>query len=161
MAPTVVLLIGAGLMIKTLIHLRAEPLGFRAGNVTVAKLVVPAQVAEQANQLNSFYDRVLEKVAAIPGVQSTAITNAWPLLGAPNTSCVLDAIEGQDQPPPDNVPRCSVAIVTPDYFSTLSIPLLRGRAFFEHDHERAEQVLTDRPQRIPGARPGGTSNPHE
>jgi putative ABC transport system permease protein len=64
-----------------------------------------------------------------------------PLLGTPNTSCVLDAIEGQDQPPPDNVPRCGGSIVTPEYFSTLSVPLLRGRAFSEHDHERAEQVV--------------------
>jgi putative ABC transport system permease protein len=141
MALTVVLLIGAGLMIKTLLRLRAEPLGFRAENVTVAKLTLPAEVAAQANQLNSLYDRVLEKVAAIPGVQSAAITNAMPLLGAPNTSCVLPAIEGQDQPPPNNAPRCGGAIVTPDYFSTLSIPLLRGRAFSAHDHERAEQVV--------------------
>jgi predicted permease len=141
MALTVVLLIGAGLMIKTLIRLRAEPLGFRAENVTLAKLTLPAEVASQASQLNSFYDRVLEKVAAIPGAQSAAITNAWPLLGAPNTSCVLDAIEGQDQPPPDNAPRCDGSIVTPEYFSTLSVPLLRGRAFSARDHERAEQVV--------------------
>src|SRR5215813_8393628 len=141
MALTVVLLIGAGLMIKTLLRLRAEPLGFRAENVTVAKLTLPAEVAAQANQLNSFYDRVMEKVAAIPGAQSAAITNAMPLLGAPNTSCVLPAIEGQDQPPPNNAPRCGGAIVTQDYFSTLSIPLLRGRAFSTHDHERAEQVV--------------------
>jgi putative ABC transport system permease protein len=140
MALTVVLLIGAGLMIKTLLRLRAEPLGFRAENLTVAKLTLPAEVASQANQLNSLYDRVLEKVAAIPGAQSAAITNAMPLLGAPNTSCVIEAIEGQDQPPPDNAPRCGGTVVTPDYFSTLSIPLLRGRAFSAHDHERAEQV---------------------
>jgi putative ABC transport system permease protein len=141
MALTVVLLIGAGLMIKTLIRLRAEPLGFRAENVTVAKLTLPAEVTAQAGQLNSFYDRVLEKVAALPGAQSAAITNAMPLLGAPNTSCVLEAIEGQAQAPPDNAPRCGGNIVTPDYFSTLSIPLLRGRAFSAHDHERAEQVV--------------------
>src|SRR5262245_39807510 len=140
MALTVVLLIGAGLMIKTLLRLRAEPLGFRAENLTVAKLTLPAEVASQANQLNSLYDRVLEKVAALPGAQSAAITNAMPLLGAPNTSCVLEAIEGQDQPPPDNASRCGGTVVTPDYFSTLSIPLLRGRAFSAHDHERAEQV---------------------
>ncbi|MBO0862737.1 MAG: ABC transporter permease [Chloracidobacterium sp.] len=141
MALTVVLLIGAGLMIKTLIRLRAEPLGFRAENVTLAKLTLPAEIAAQAGQLNSLYDRVLEKVAAIPGAQSAAITSAWPLLGAPNTSCVLDAIEGQDPPPPDNAPRCGGSIVTPDYFSTLSIPLLQGRVFSAHDHERAEQVV--------------------
>src|SRR5215510_14067366 len=141
MALTVVLLIGAGLMIKTLLRLRAEPLGFRAENLTVAKLTLPAEVASQENQLNSLYDRVLEKVAALPGAQSAAITNAMPLLGAPNTSCVLDAIEGQDQPPPDNAPRCGGSIVTPEYFSTLSIPLLRGHAFSAHDNERAEQVV--------------------
>src|SRR5262247_1557470 len=141
MTLTVVLLIGAGLMIKTLLRLRSEPLGFRAENVTVAKLTLPAEVAAQANQLNSLYDRVLEKVAAVPGVQSAAITNAMPLLGAPNTSCVLPAIEGQDQPPPNNAPRCDGKVVTPDYFSTLSIPLLRGRAFSANDHERAEQVV--------------------
>jgi putative ABC transport system permease protein len=140
-ALTVVLLIWAGLMIKTLLSLRAEPLGFRAENVTLAKLTLPAEIALQASQLNSFYDRVLEKVAAIPGAQSAAITSAWPLLGAPNTSCVLPAIEGQDQPPPDNAPRCGGSVVTPAYFSTLSIPLLRGRAFSEHDHERAEKVV--------------------
>ena len=141
MALTVVLLIGAGLMIKTLIRLRAEPLGFREENVTVAKLTLQAEVASQANQLNSLYDRVLEKVAAIPGAQSAAITTKWPLLAGPNTSCALDAIEGQDQPPPDNAPRCGGAIVTPDYFSTLSIPLMWGRDFSVQDHERAEQVV--------------------
>src|SRR5262247_608442 len=122
MALTVVLLIGAGLMIKTLLRLRAEPLGFRAENMTVAKLTLPAEVASQAGQQNSLYDRVLEKVAELPGAQSASITNAWPLLGGPNTSCVLEAIEGQDQPPPDNAPRCGGTVVTPDYFSTLSIP---------------------------------------
>ena len=141
MALTVVLLIGAGLMIKTLIRLRAEPLGFSTENVTSAKLTLQAEVASQANQRNSLYDRILEKVSAIPGAQSAAITNAWPLLGSPNTSCVLDAVEGQDQPPPDNAPRCGGNIVTPEYFSTLSIPLLRGRAFSGRDHERAEQVV--------------------
>jgi predicted permease len=141
MALTVVLLIGAGLMIKTLIRLRTEPLGFRAENVSVAKLTLPAVVASQVNQRNSIYDRVLEKVAAMPGVQSAAISNTPLLLGWPNTSCVLDTIEGQEQPPPENAPRCGGTIVTPDYFSTLSIPLLRGRAFSEHDHEHTEQVV--------------------
>ena len=141
MALTVVLLIGAGLMIKTSLRLRAEPLGFRAENLMVAKLTLPAEVASQANRLNSLYDRILEKVAALPGTQSAAITNAWPLLGTPNTSCVLEAIEGQDQPPPDNAPRCGGTVITPEYFSTLSIPLMRGRAFSAHDHERAERVV--------------------
>jgi putative ABC transport system permease protein len=141
MALTVVLLIGAGLMIKTLILLRTEPLGFRAENVTVARLTLPAELATQANQRNSLYDRVLEKVAEIPGAQSAAITNSWPLLGGHNTSCVLEAVEGQDQPPPENAPRCGGTIVTPDYFSALSIPLSRGRAFSARDHERAEQVV--------------------
>src|SRR5262249_49491943 len=86
MALTVVLLIGAGLMIKTWIRLRAEPLGFRAENVTLAKLTLPAEVASQASQLNSFYDRILEKVATMPGAQSAAIINTPPLLGGPYTS---------------------------------------------------------------------------
>jgi predicted permease len=140
-ALTVVLLIGAGLMVKTLIRLRAEPLGFRAENVTVAKLALPADLSSQKNQRNSFYDRLLEKITGIPGAQSAAVTNQPPFYDGPGTSCVIDSIEGQEQPPPDNVPRCGGQIITPDYFSTLSIPLLRGRAFTAHDHERAEQVV--------------------
>jgi predicted permease len=141
-ALTVVLLIGAGLMVKTLVRLRAEPLGFRDENVTVAKLALPADSFSQENRRNIFYDRLLEKVAAIPGAQSAAVANQPPLYdGGPSASCVIESIEGQEQPPPDNAPRCHGQIVTPDYFSTLSIPLLRGRAFAAHDHERGEQVV--------------------
>jgi len=141
LALTVVLLIGAGLMIKTLIRVRTETLGFSAENVAVAKLVLPVEIALQTDRRNYLYDRLLEKVLSMPGAQSAAITSAWPLIGGPNTTCVISSIDGEDQPVPDGAIPCGGPIVTPDYFSTLSIPLLRGRTFSTQDHERSEQVV--------------------
>jgi len=140
-ALTVVLLIGAGLMIKTLIRIQAEPLGFVAQNLTVAKIVLPVEIASQTDRRNSLFDRLLEKVASMPGAQSAGITSAWPLLGGPHTSCVISGIDGEDRLVPDGAIPCSGPIVTPDYFSTLSIPLLRGRTFSPQDRERSEQVV--------------------
>lgn len=138
-ALSLVLLVGSVLMAKTLLQLAAQPLGFRAENVGVAELTLPGRVyGSNAERLSQFYERLLSRIAAIPGVHSGTIANVRPLTGGPRVSIEL---EGQLDPQKVGMPGFHEIIVTPDYFGTLSIPLLSGRGLTNSDTADSPHVV--------------------
>ncbi len=128
-AMSVVLLVGAGLLVRSLVRLRQVPLGFEAGHLLVARINLAPSRYGEPSRVRGFYQRLTTEVAALPGVVSVGAAESLPLDGSgPQT---LLAVEGR----PDLGARAVVSFdtVTPGYFRTLGIPLLEGRAFTDRD----------------------------
>ena len=130
-ALSLMLLIGAGLLIRSLWMLRAVDPGFDAnGVVTMHLLLTPKKFATPAQQV-SFFDRVLQRVQALPGVQSAGVIDALPLSGFGSHQPVQ--VEGQAALPMADQPEVDAHTITPGYVSAMHMPLLRGRNLDDSD----------------------------
>ena len=132
-----VLVAGAGLLMASFLHLETSDLGLKPDHLLTYQFSLPESQYKEAQQV-AFYDQLLDRLRAIPGVQSAA--GVWPLpLGGDNATVSFDI---QERPAgPSNRPHARMAFATPGYFSTGGIPLLRGRFFTEHDDKTAPRVL--------------------
>ncbi|HMF55793.1 MAG TPA: ABC transporter permease, partial [Pyrinomonadaceae bacterium] len=139
MALSLVLLIGAGLMIKSFVLLRSVNPGFDARNVLTTSLSVTRVKYPQPAEQKLYFHEVLNRVAALPGVESVGFVNPLPLSG--NSSSVTFTIAGAPPIQPGHEPESNYRRVTPDYFRVMRIPVSRGRAFTEHDTEDAPKVV--------------------
>jgi putative ABC transport system permease protein len=129
-AVSMMLLIGAGLLMRSFVQLEHVPLGFNPDRVLLMNITLtPVRYANNA-QAAEFFHRVLEQAARTPGVRSVAAASALPL-GPWSYSAVLP--EGQPQLPIPQRPLLSVQAISPDYFESMGIPLLQGRAFTERE----------------------------
>jgi putative ABC transport system permease protein len=136
-ALAVVLLAGAGLMVRSFVSISGVSPGFKPKGVLTIGIGLTQPVYADIQQQSRFYDRLNEKVGAIPGVESTAGINRVPLLGFnASTSFTFQGkpVEPGQQPSAD----CRVA--TPNYFNAIGIPLLSGREFTERDTKDAPFV---------------------
>ena len=125
------LLVGAGLLIKSFERLREVNPGFTAARVSTFTVTLSPVKYETLEQQRTFSTTLLEAVHRIPGVDSAALTFGLPLSG---TSFQLSyVVQGRPAPPPNAEPRAQVRIVSPGYFATVGIPLVRGRVFSEAD----------------------------
>ena len=132
-----VLVSGAGLLMATFLRLESSDLGFRADHLLTFWFSLPGSQYNTAQQVD-FYDQLLERVRALPGVRSAA--GVWPLpLGGDNANVAFNIEERPAAQP--NRPHARMAFATPGYFSTAGIPLLRGRFFTERDDAKAPRVL--------------------
>jgi predicted permease len=132
-----VLLVGSGLLIRSFVRVLHVDPGFDARNVLTAKLSVPLSRYTDLQRLQ-FYARLMRKLEALPGVQ--AVAAGWPLpLEGGNIGISFD-IEGRPTAPGD-APSEQVAVVTPDFFRTLRIPILSGRAFTPRDDPKGPPVI--------------------
>jgi putative ABC transport system permease protein len=135
---SVVLLIGAGLMIKSFIRVQDADPGFNPQNLLTMRLSLPRSKYPDFNRQTRFFQDLLERIQAQPGVQSTATINVLPLSGS--TADRSFRIEGrnliQGEPGPDEELR----FVSPGYFSTMGIPLFRGRDFTQRDNSESPRV---------------------
>ncbi|MFZ0311997.1 MAG: FtsX-like permease family protein, partial [Candidatus Korobacteraceae bacterium] len=130
-ALSLMLLIGAGLLIRSLWRLRTVNPGFDANHVVTMYLsVAPKKFATPAQQI-SFFDRVLERVRALPGVQSAGVTDVLPLSGYGSHQPVQ--VEGRPVVAMADQPELDMRLISPGYMSTMHIPLLRGREFDNSD----------------------------
>jgi predicted permease len=136
-ALALVLLIGAGLLVQTFYRLRHLDVGFRAENVLTPQTRLPrARYLEHAKR-TAFFQQTLERVRALPGVVSAAYTSGLPLAGRGGVYTI--AIEGHPA-------QAGVALeaghrqISPDYFTTLGIPLRQGRTFDERDTLQTQPV---------------------
>jgi putative ABC transport system permease protein len=138
MAVALMLLIGAGLLIQSFIRLEHVAPGFQPVRILSMRVGLSNPRYKDSKLAVSAIDEILHRIAQVPGVVSTGSIQFPPLGG------VLPAtgywIAGRPAPPPSEAPATGVSIVTPGYFSTLGIPLLRGRLFTGHDREGAPQV---------------------
>jgi len=138
-ALSLMLLSGTAMVSRAVVKLLTMPLGFRPEHVEVSTVNLPAERYETDHaHLTGFYDQVLERVRALPGVQAAAFTNRPPLTGGLLTSL---RVAGRPEPPADETLRFEHQIITPRYFELLSAPLLRGRWFNDGDTESSAQVV--------------------
>jgi putative ABC transport system permease protein len=138
LALTLILLVGSGLMLKSFAQLvRVDP-GFDPSNVLRVALSLPALRYPEAEQQVLFYQQLLERLKALPGVEAVGATSQSPLLDSGSWGAV--AIEGRSAPPPGQETYVAVTSISADYFRTMRIPLLRGRAFTAFDGAQSAPV---------------------
>jgi putative ABC transport system permease protein len=135
-ALSIVLLVGATLLLRSFARLTDVDPGFRADNVLAFRVSLPQPTYPQPHTRVSFYGALIDKLEALPQVQSAGMVQALPMRG----SYVLSvAIQGRPVPPGEE-PSANHRVVNPGYFSTLGIPVKRGRTFSEGDTETAPMV---------------------
>jgi len=125
------LLIGAGLMIRSFHALQILDPGFNPHNVLTAVVSVAGTKEGGPGQRPLFYQQLLEQIRQTPGVQSASAINHLPLAG--DIWHFSFHIEGQPVPRPSETPTAAYRVVLPGYFETFNIPILRGRDITEHD----------------------------
>jgi predicted permease len=138
-ALTLVLLVGAGLLLRSLLALTRVDPGFRSSGVVTASLPLRPRASSDATRTWRFADELLERVAALPEVETAALTSGLPLRGGGWEKMVSLA----DRAPPasrDQVPTVRYRLVSPDYFRTLGVRLLSGRAFDPADRADGQPV---------------------
>ena len=137
----VVLVTGAGLLLKSFWRLHQVDVGFRAEEVVATDIPIPSFASDTAVRARAFYDAVLDHVRAIPGVRSVGLASVLPFggVGSMQSSFATD-IEASPTPPGGSAPMLVRTVVSPGYFTTMGIPLLRGRALTAADREGGPAV---------------------
>jgi len=138
LALSLILLAGAGLMMKSLHLLLSVSPGFEPARVLTMEMDLRTAQYDKDPAIRNFWQQVLDRVSGLPGVQSAAVGTVVPLTD--NHSRGDITIEGMPLPKPGSFPHPDIHIVSAGYISTLGMPLLRGRTFTETDNETAPQV---------------------
>ena len=135
----VVLVLGAGLMIRSFSRLLAVDPGFRPSGVLMANISLPASGYPEITRVEAFYAALLARLRAVPGVRAASAASGVPLW---SDAGVWDfEIEGRPSPRPGEMAWNAAAAVARDgFFETLGIPLVRGRFFTSHDDDHAMPV---------------------
>jgi putative ABC transport system permease protein len=136
-ALALLLLIGAGLMIRSFARLQQVDPGFDPQNALTFDLNLP-ESKYQRPQAAQFYERLLERVAALPGVSAAGAVEYLPMSGMDSNTGLL--IEGRPKPPPSERIFAHQRVVTPDYFRALGMRLLQGRGFTTADSDKSPRV---------------------
>jgi predicted permease len=132
---SLILLVGAGLMAKSLYNVIGADSGFAAAHVLTARFSLPDTEYKDDNARRNFIHALTQRLQAIPGVQSAGIRN--PLLGGWQSSY---GIAGRPMPKPGEFPSTDMSHVTPHAMQTMGMRLIRGRYFTEFDNENAPRV---------------------
>jgi putative ABC transport system permease protein len=130
-ALTLVLLIGAGLLIRSFYRLQEVNPGFVDEHVLSFRVSLPERKYTDERQWLNFYQQVARNLRALPGVEVVSVTSRVPMNGYDWQSGF--SVIGQPPPPPGQGPSMEITVAGPDYFRALGIPLLRGRYFTEQD----------------------------
>ena len=138
-ALSLVLLVGAGLLLKSLVRMASVDKGFDSRAVTTANIQLPDNRYNSQERQTAFYRAVNERLAALPGVSAAGLGLALPLSGFDPTSSFI--IEGRTVGPREPGPVSRLNWVTPGYFATLGIPLRSGRYFTAQDGLETEPVV--------------------
>ena len=153
---SIVLLVGATLLLRSFAKLTDVDPGFHPERVFAFQVALPKTAYPQAHNVTAFFSTLLEKLEALPEVSSAGMVQTLPMRG----DYVLSVtIQGRPAPPPNAEPSANYRVITPKYFETLGIPLLRGRPFDERDTEKSplvaivDQAFVDR--HFPGEDPIG------
>src|SRR5262245_3429165 len=137
-AASLVLLAGAGLLIKSFVRLQQTDVGLRPEHILTMGIALPPAKYATSEATVSFYAQLLERVAALPGVESAGVISHLPLQQTGwNDGFNL---EGREPYPPGQAPIAEKRVVSPDYFRALSIPLVAGRFFNAQDQANSTRV---------------------
>lgn len=138
-ALSLVLLVSAGLLIRSFTRMLNVSPGFNAENVLAFEIALPQTKYPDAPQRRAFFDQLLTRLSSLPSARSAAIVNRVPMSTA--NSALTFLIEGRPAPSPGEAPRTDFRIASPDYFRTLEIPLLDGRTFTPDDRDTTQPVV--------------------
>jgi putative ABC transport system permease protein len=139
MALSLVLLIGAGLMIRSLSHLRNVDSGMDTHNIALTDIQLSMVKYAKPVQQFAFYDQLSQRLRALPGVESASAIDIMPMSGGGSTQPI--AVEGRPMVPMAEQPEIAVRVVEPDFMRTMRIPLLQGRMLTTEDTENRPQVI--------------------
>jgi len=138
LALSLVLLIGAGLLIRSFVRLQSVPPGFTADGVLTMQLTATGARYRQDKAVAQFYQEVETRVSRLPGVKAEGVVSVLPLTGTVGWGGI--GVEGY-QPPPGQELQVDLRTASSDYFRTMEIPLLKGRFFSEHDTSEMPPVV--------------------
>ncbi|HWZ33777.1 MAG TPA: ABC transporter permease [Bryobacteraceae bacterium] len=138
-AAALVLLIGAGLMIQTLARLRAVDVGFRSDHLLTVRTILPQVKYQETPKRLAFFDRVLEGVRALPGVESASYISMLPFEGIGNTQGFQ--VEGRPRDPDGPAQDALLRAGTMEYLKTLGAKMLEGRMYNDSDGPNAPPVI--------------------
>ena len=136
-ALAMVLLVGSGLMARSLWQLRRVPLGFEATGALTFRLALPPSAYPGADEAVRFFDRVLEAVSRVPAVQAAGAASKLPLEDRAQTQTAA-FVESQPMSPGALPHLHPVTYVTPDYFGAMGIPIAEGQSFMRPDPPRVD-----------------------
>ena len=134
-----VLLIGAGLMIRSFLQLQSVDSGFNRENVLTMRAQLPRKKYAEPHQIVDFFKQAETSIAALPGVEAVGAISYLPLTGLASRDGFK--IPGQPPPLPGQEPGVEVRVVTPNYFQAMGIPLLKGRLLNERDVKETRVLL--------------------
>jgi predicted permease len=137
-ALALMLLAGAGLLLRSFRRVLEVDPGFRAENVTTAAISLPASQYATAAQLRSFYTQLQSKLEQIPGAKAAALTTDLPLETHRESAF---AVEGYQPPPGGGLNLTAFSLILGDYFKAMGIPLIRGRLFLPSDDFNKQKVV--------------------
>ena len=137
-ALTLTLLVAAGLVLKSFSKMQTLQLGYEPRNLFTARLELPWRIYSDREKIATFTKALLDKVTAIPGVQSAGIGSNSPLMGGWQTGFWR---EENPRPQPSDMLNSDLEVVTGDYFQTFKAPLLRGRLLNERDTKNSPRVI--------------------
>jgi len=131
MALGVMLLVAAGLMVRSFLYLRNQPLSFNPANVVAARLPLQDARYQTSDGINRLFEETLSRIRELPGVESAAVTMTMPWERGLNTMARAPGAQRQDT---------VLTFVTPEYFHVLQTPILQGRALNAHDNLKSALV---------------------
>jgi putative ABC transport system permease protein len=137
-ALSVVLLVGAGLLFRSFLRLQSVNTGFVSEHVWTAKLTPSGTSYKTQDDYNRFYNQVLQKVSAVPGVQDAGVINTLLLDKGPTAGFRID---GRPITTPDKWPSANYRSVSPNYFRAMGVPVLQGRAYTDRDTTNSPLVM--------------------
>ncbi|HYU34645.1 MAG TPA: ABC transporter permease [Thermoanaerobaculia bacterium] len=138
-AVALALLVGAGLLLQSFARLRAVDPGFRPAGVLTAEIALPAKKFSDDGRRIVFTQELLDRLQAIPGVESADTVSPLPLTGYDHVRAYV--VQGRPEPPPGAETTTHVRLVTPGFFRTLGIRVLRGRVFTARDDPASVPVV--------------------
>ncbi len=137
-ALSLVLLVGAGLMVRSFLRMMDTNPGFEASNVLTMEIALPRAKYSEDQQRRSFFRQLSQRIEALPGVTAAGLVSQIPL--GFDDSDTYFSVEGRPKPEPGNRPLADFRIISADYFGAMRIPLRTGRTFTERDAPDAPPV---------------------
>ena len=130
LALSLMLVVGAGLVVRSFVRLQSVPPGFTAGHVLTMQVAASGPKYRPDKAVAQFYQEIESRIARLPGVKAEGVVSVLPLTGSVGWGGIK--VEGY-APPPGQELQVDLRIASTDYFRAMEIPLLKGRYFSEHD----------------------------
>jgi predicted permease len=135
---SLVLVIGTGIFARSFINLLKTDPGFQAGQLITMEVTVPALKYSSPEAVTNIYQRILDGLPTVPGIQSAGAVKPLPMSGTQEET--VFTIENRPPVKLENLPIASYTVVSPDYFKAAAVPILSGRVFTETDDAKAPWV---------------------